>query len=272
LHKPLKQVKKGFSLIELLITVAIIAALVGIAVPFFTDFINEANDAKVSADIDVLKDAIHRYESGGHKFGGVTFAPLMGKFLQEVPKDPWGNEYLVDTNLGLIATLGADSAYGGEEADSDILVYYSPSLQPIRALYTGAFGVPKNGFVLEVIMSKSITFVPDSNLEDWAADDILVYKDIASVPVPLSAFGFKLNRDRTNELDGWLVFVCTDDTINTENLTIRSHDLINISALTMSFTETPIINGPFFDSGSYLRLGPEPSSLQAGGVKIERSQ
>jgi len=251
-----------------LITVAIIAALVGIAVPLYSDFVDKAHFVKASADLDVLKHAINRYESGGHRFGGVTFAPLIGQFLAEVPSDPWGNDYLVDSNLGLVASLGADAFYGGEQGDADILIYYNPTLVPIDCKYSGAVGIPKNGYRLELIMSKSITLIPEA--AHIAPDEVLVYNQISDIPLPLSTYGFTLNESETNELDGWIVFDCTNRTVNSNNHVIKAHSIINISNSVVSFTEAPCNNGPFFDSGCYLRLGPEASSLQSGGVRIDR--
>lgn len=49
--------KKGFTLAELLVVLAILAILVAIAVPLFTGAIGDANDRVIAANIRTLKSA-----------------------------------------------------------------------------------------------------------------------------------------------------------------------------------------------------------------------
>ena len=48
---------KGFSLVELIVVIAIMAILVGVAVPVYTSYIDKANDAKDIQAIDNLEHA-----------------------------------------------------------------------------------------------------------------------------------------------------------------------------------------------------------------------
>lgn len=47
----------GFSLVELIVVIAIMAILAGVAVPTYTKYITKANDAKVVAELDEIKTA-----------------------------------------------------------------------------------------------------------------------------------------------------------------------------------------------------------------------
>ena len=47
----------GFSLVELIVVIAIMAILAGVAVPTYTKYIAKANDAKVMAELDEIKTA-----------------------------------------------------------------------------------------------------------------------------------------------------------------------------------------------------------------------
>lgn len=143
----------GFSLIELLIVVAIIAALVGVAVPFFQDNLAETQRAKALQDLQIIQKAIVQYEQEKNRLLlGTTLEPLVGGYLQQLPVDPWGNRYLWDGGVGFLGSYGADALPGGNGPDADIIArsldyggekFPVKPIFPRRVQYRGPWGPPR---------------------------------------------------------------------------------------------------------------------------------
>jgi general secretion pathway protein G len=79
--------KRGFTVVELMLTVAIVATLAGIAVPVYLSYLDQARIAVAIADIHTLQVKIQMYEDG---FGKL---PVNLSDVQGVGPDPWGNDY-----------------------------------------------------------------------------------------------------------------------------------------------------------------------------------
>lgn len=120
-----------FSLVQLIVAVS----LVSIGVALMTDPRTyhgcgySQSIAKAREDLDVLRQAILLHDSQQPPLRGTSLQPLLGRYLQEIPKDPWGRDYMLDTNLGKIECYGEDGVPGGTRGnDTDVLVEYKPSL------------------------------------------------------------------------------------------------------------------------------------------------
>jgi general secretion pathway protein G len=182
----LRTERRGFSLIELLIVVAIIAALVGVAVPFFQDNLSEAQRTKAGQDLEVIKKAISLYDARESRpLVGTDLSPLLGRYMQELPKDPWGNDYLFDGAAGFLASYGADALPDGSGGDTDITVFTRPPLMINRVQYQGSWGRPRfidttvvpikwatgNKFII------SLTKPADETAAGEVADEVLLLRD-----------------------------------------------------------------------------------------------
>lgn len=262
--------RRGFSLIELLINLAIISALVGVAVPFFTNFVYEGQSSRAKADIETFRKAIRRFEyERGKRFSGGSLKPLLGGQLSQLPIDPWGNDYVIDANLGIVGTLGSDGSLYGEGTDQDILSEYNAFLVPIKATYKGPFGPPALGNRFTIETSKVFGII--TSQASQLPNDIVLVRQFGEVPfVPLGLLGFALDWANTDPNQGILALTCTNPSANTYGIPIAADDLINFSPMVISFTERPDPNGPFVqDPGNWV-IGPRPVGGDILGLKIYR--
>lgn len=95
--------KKGFTLVELMLVVIIIGVLVAMVVPRMAGRSEEARIAVAQADIDVnIATALKLYELDNGVFpsslDGLLTQPSdarnwKGPYLEKRPVDPWGREY-----------------------------------------------------------------------------------------------------------------------------------------------------------------------------------
>jgi len=94
----------GFSLLELLLVIGIIAALVGLAMPYYQDYVGESKNAVMRANLQVLKRALMDYKADKGEYPDPTIlsADLVPKYIREFPVDPeqhavasWGYHFPV---------------------------------------------------------------------------------------------------------------------------------------------------------------------------------
>ncbi|HEX68558.1 MAG TPA: prepilin-type N-terminal cleavage/methylation domain-containing protein [bacterium] len=115
--------KKGFTLMELMVVMAIITLLAGILLPNYIKHIEKAKLAKAKADIEELIKAISLYRIDNGAFPSSLSDLTSGThpyLAREIPSTPWGGSYEY--------TLGADS-YTLEAKDSQGTVKYSETIK-----------------------------------------------------------------------------------------------------------------------------------------------
>lgn len=132
--------RAGFTLIEVMVVVAILAILASVVVLQVMDRPGEARQAAAKADIKTIVNALNLYRLDNYAYPSSEqgLAALVarpagepearnwraGGYLDRVPVDPWQREYLY-LNPGQrgafdVYSLGADGRPGGEGENADV--------------------------------------------------------------------------------------------------------------------------------------------------------
>lgn len=134
-----KHTQSGFTLLEIIVVVAIIAILAAYIAPKVTGRVDDARISKAKSDIQTLESSLEIYkldnfiypttEQGLNalisKPSGTELRNWRdGGYIKRLNKDPWGNEYqyLYPGSNGEfdVFSLGADGAAGGTGEAADI--------------------------------------------------------------------------------------------------------------------------------------------------------
>ena len=124
----------GLTLIEMLIVLAIISIVASLLVVNLMSRPDEARVTTTRTDIRTLSGALamYRLDNGDYpttQQGLQALAvqptpapPAWRSYVQETPKDAWGNDYVYASEGGqfTITSLGRDGKAGGEGVDADI--------------------------------------------------------------------------------------------------------------------------------------------------------
>jgi len=80
---------KGFTMIELLVSLAIVATILTLAAPRYASNIEKTKEAVLREDLYVLRDAIDKYYSDNNKYPNAIDDLVTAKYLRSVPIDPF---------------------------------------------------------------------------------------------------------------------------------------------------------------------------------------
>ena len=117
----------GFTLIEVLITLTIIAILMSFVAPYVLNRPDQARELKLKFDFEAIESALvlYKLDNGKYPPQELGFDILVNgdggsKYLSKIPQDPWGNNYIykIDSQNNIeIISLGPDGLLEGLEDD-----------------------------------------------------------------------------------------------------------------------------------------------------------
>ncbi len=128
-----KNANRGFTLMELLIVMAILAMLAALVGPALFNNLGRGQRSAAGQQMDAIATALDSYRLDIGRYprsleglvendtGRDVWA---GPYLRgDLPKDPWGNDYVYtpgDSDFDLMS-YGADGVAGGDGDDADIM-------------------------------------------------------------------------------------------------------------------------------------------------------
>lgn len=134
--------RSGFTLIEILVVIAVVAILASLVSPMVFRNVGDAKRTAARAQIEIFSLALGAYRLDNDRFPSTeqglaalrmvpadsTAPNWRGPYLQkEVPLDPWGNPYTyrspgsVNPHSFDLLSFGRDGQEGGEDEDEDIV-------------------------------------------------------------------------------------------------------------------------------------------------------
>jgi general secretion pathway protein G len=135
---PFSKRQRGFTLIELMVVLAILGVLAALIVPNVLDRADDARSTAARTDVNNLMQALKLYRLDNQRYPAAEQglqalvtkpttgpAPLNWKpYIDKLPNDPWGRPYQY-MNPGVkgevdVLSLGADGQPGGEGKNADI--------------------------------------------------------------------------------------------------------------------------------------------------------
>ena len=102
----------GFTLIELIVVMAIVALLVSIAAPRYFRSVERAKENTLRASLNVMRDALDQFAADKGRYPNTLRELVDARYLRSIPTDPW-----TGSATSWVVVTPADAAMQGSVAD-----------------------------------------------------------------------------------------------------------------------------------------------------------
>src|SRR6185369_1148857 len=83
-----RAVRRGFTLIELMVVLAVIALLISIVAPNYIVRVTRAEEAVLQEDLNVMRDALDKYYADTGRYPETLDELVAKRYLRSIPSDP----------------------------------------------------------------------------------------------------------------------------------------------------------------------------------------
>jgi general secretion pathway protein G len=84
----LKRLQRGFTLVELMVVMAIIALLLSLALPRYFNHLESSREIILKQDLAVMRDAIDKYHGDRGRYPDSLDELVSARYLRALPVDP----------------------------------------------------------------------------------------------------------------------------------------------------------------------------------------
>ena len=104
----LRQRNPGFTLIELMVVMAVIATLLAIAMPRYFSSLEKSREAVLHQDLSLLRETLDKYYGDKGKYPDTLDELVSNRYLRSVPVDP-----ITDSNATWVSIPPVNPETGG---------------------------------------------------------------------------------------------------------------------------------------------------------------
>ena len=104
-----RPIQRGFTLMELMVVMAIIASLLTLALPRYFHSVERSKEAVLRQDLAIMRDAIDKFYADRGRYPSVLEELAEKRYLRKVPVDPFTDSA---TSWAVVVPPDADAAAG----------------------------------------------------------------------------------------------------------------------------------------------------------------
>ncbi len=100
--------KNGFTLVELMVVLTVIALLLSVVVPDYVGRLKRAEEAVLQENLSVMRDALDKHYADAGRYPADLDDLVTKRYLRSIPQDPFTR-----SNASWVVVPPADSKKGG---------------------------------------------------------------------------------------------------------------------------------------------------------------